>query len=123
MDMVNHKAHAENAYSHSSGLNRNYSVKYEEVLRRVEKVESGNCPLINMHDSVRTKYSSFHIHMDLVSGKSIGRSTIGLSKKEKCDETCVFRDENLSVRRNCITNEPMDRVQKNVFCLFNNKSC
>ena len=123
MDMVNHKAHAENAYSHSSGLNRDYSVKYEEVLHRVEKVESGNCPLINMHDSVRTKYSSSHIHMDLVSGKSIGRSTIGLSKKEKCDETCVFRDENLSVRRNSITNEPMDRVQKNVFCLFNNKSC
>ena len=98
MDMVNHKAHAENAYSHSSGLNRDYSVKYDEVLRRVEKVESGNCPLINMHDPVRTKYSSFHIHIDLVSGKSIRRHPIGLSKKEKCDEICVFRDEKLQFR-------------------------
>ena len=73
-------------------------VKYEEVLHRVEKVESGNCPLINMHDPVRTKYSSFHIHIDLVSGKSIRRYPIGLSKKEKCDETCVFRDEKLQFR-------------------------
>ena len=55
MYMVNHQAHAEKTYSHPSGLYRDNSVKYKEVLRRVEKVESRNCPLINMHDPVRTK--------------------------------------------------------------------
>ena len=95
MDMVNHKAHAKNTDSHPSGLYWDNGVKYEEVLHRVEKVESGNCPLINMHDTVSTESSTFHILIDLVYGKSIRQCPICLLKKEKCDEICVFGDEKL----------------------------